>query len=74
MRKKHFLISPQKFYIKDKTHKNHWFVHSLMKNIDIDELFNRKIIISEVEYSLNDDDEIELSGITEGQTETPVVA
>ena len=45
-----------------------------MKNIDIDELFNRRIIISEVEYSLNDDDEIELSGITEGQTETPVVA
>ena len=70
VKKKHFLISSHKFYIKDKTYTNNWFVHSLMKTIDVDELFNRRFIISEVESSLNDDDQIESPGITEGQTET----
>ena len=74
VKKNPFLTSPQKFYIKDKTHTNHWFVHSLMKTIDVDELFNIRVIISEFEASLNDDDKIESSGITEVQTETPVVA
>ena len=70
VKKNPLLTSPQKFYIKDKTHTNHWFVHSLMKTIDVDELFNRRFIISEVESSLNDDDQIESPGITEVQTET----
>ena len=45
-----------------------------MKPIDVDELFNRRFIISEFEDSLNDDDAIDASGITESQTETSVVA
>ena len=36
-----------------------------MKNIDVDELFNSRIIMSELEYSLNDDDKIDASGFTE---------
>ena len=45
-----------------------------MKPIDVDELFNIRVIISELEASLNDDEKIESSRITEGQIETPVVA
>ena len=45
-----------------------------MKPMDLDKLFNRRVIISELEASLNDDDAIDASGITECQTETAVVA
>ena len=45
-----------------------------MKPIDVDKLFNRRIIISELESSLNDDDAIDTSVVTEGQTEASVVA
>ena len=45
-----------------------------MKPMDIDELFNRRVVISELEACLNDDDAIDASGITEGQTETEIVA
>ena len=45
-----------------------------MKTIDVDELLNIRVIISEVVSSLNNDGEIESSGITEVQTETSVVA
>ena len=40
-----------------------------MKPIDVDEFFNRRVIIIELEASLNDDDEIEAPGITEEQIE-----
>ena len=36
-----------------------------MTPIDIDELFNRRVIISKLEASFNDDDTIDSSGITE---------
>ena len=42
--------------------------------MDVDEFFNRRVIISELEDSLNDDDAIYASGITEGKTETAVIA
>ena len=45
-----------------------------MKHMDVNKLFNRRFIISELEECLNDDDAIGASGITEGQTETTVVA
>ena len=45
-----------------------------MKLIDVDEFFNRGVIISELEASLNNDDKIYASRITEVQTETSVVA
>ena len=45
-----------------------------MKPIDVDKLFNRRIIISELESSLNDDDAIDTSVVTEGKTEASVVA
>ena len=45
-----------------------------MKPIGVDELFNIRVIISELEYSLNDDDTIDASWITKYQTETAVVA
>ena len=58
--KKNTLYNPShKFYIKDKTLTNHWVRHSLMEPIDVDELFNRRVIISELEASLNDDDTID---------------
>ena len=44
-----------------------------MKPIHADELFNRRVIISELESSFNNDDAIDTSGITEVQTETAVV-
>ena len=45
-----------------------------MKPMDFDELFNRRVILSELEACLNDDYTIEAPGITEVQTETSVVA
>ena len=43
-----------------------------MKPLYVDELFNRRVIISELKARLNDDDVIDASGITEVQTETAV--
>ena len=37
-----------------------------MKPIYVDELFNRKVIINELESSLNDDDAIDASVVPEG--------
>ena len=37
---------------------NHWVEHSLMKPIDVDELLNRRVRVSELESSLNDNEEI----------------
>ena len=45
-----------------------------MKPMDVDKLFNIRVIISELEASLNGDYAVEASGITEVQTETSVVA
>ena len=45
-----------------------------MKSIGVDELFNRRVIISELEASFNDDDAIDLSGIIGEKLETPVVS
>ena len=70
MKKNTLSTSFHKFYIKNKTTKNHWVWKSLTKPIDIDELFNRRVIISEFGASLTNDNAIEASGITEGQTET----
>ena len=69
-----FCKSPHKFYSKDKNPKNNWVGHSLMKPMDVDELLNIRVIISELEARLNDDDEIDASGITESQIEIVVVA
>ena len=41
-----------------------------MKPMDVDEFLNRRVIVSELEESLNNDDTIESSGITDVQTET----
>ena len=40
---------------------NHWVGHSKMYPIGVDELFEGKFIINELESSLNDDDETEAS-------------
>ena len=53
---------------------NHWVRHSLMKPIGIDELFNRRVIIYELESSLNYDDSIDALVVAEGETEASVVA
>ena len=55
-------------YLTDKTPTNNWVENSLSKPIDVDELFDIRVIFSELEASLNDDDTIDASGITEGQT------
>ena len=47
--------------MKDKDMTNNWVVNSLMKPIYVDELFNRRFIICELEYILNDDDKIDTS-------------
>ena len=65
VRKTPFCKYPHNFYIEYKTTTNHWVGHSLMKPIDVDELFNRRLIISESESSLNDDDAIDASGSTD---------
>ena len=46
VKKNHFCISSHKFYLKDKTSKNYWVGQSPMKPMDVDELFNRRVIIS----------------------------
>ena len=48
-----FCKSSHTLYIKYKDIKCHWFGHSKMKPIDVDELFNIKAIINESEFSLN---------------------
>ena len=42
--------------------------------MDVDELFNRRVIISELEVCLNDDYSIDASGFIKGQISTAVVA
>ena len=37
----------------------HWVRHSLIKPIDVDEFIKRRVIASELESSLNDDNEID---------------
>ena len=44
-----------------------------MKPADVDKFFNRRVIISELEVSFNDDDVIEAVGIADCQTEKSVV-
>ena len=67
LRKPLFYILPQVLYeIKKNT--NHWVGYLLREPIDVDKLFNRRVIISELETSLNDYDAIDASGITEGKT------
>ena len=44
-----------------------------MKHIDVDSFFNRKFIIRELGYSLNDDDTLDASVAAEGKTESLVV-
>ena len=34
----------------------HWFGHSKMKPIDVDEFFYRKVIIDDLEYNLNNNE------------------
>ena len=53
---------------------NHWVGNLKMKHIDVDELFDRKVIIYELGSSLNDDDETEASVVAEYKTEAPVVS
>ena len=45
-----------------------------MKPIYVDELFNRRVIICELGYSLNDDDAIDASVVAKHETEASVVA
>ena len=45
-----------------------------MKPIDVDELLNIRVIIRELESSLNDDDTIGASVVIEDETEASVVA
>ena len=42
--------------------------------MNVDKFFNIKVIISELEQRFNDDYATDVSGITDGQTETVVVA
>ena len=44
-----------------------------MKPIDVDKFFNRRFIISELEYSLNDYDVIDASVVLEGETKASSV-
>ena len=67
-KEKPFFTSSQTFFIKDKAMKNHCVGHLLIKTIGVDELSNRRVIIRELGSSLNDDDAIDASVITEGQT------
>ena len=46
----------------------HWVGHSLMTPIDVGELFNIKLVISELESSLNDNDKI-VASVVENQDE-----
>ena len=60
--------------MKDETITNHWVGNSQMKPIYVDELFNRKFVINELGYSLNDDDAIGSSVVVEDETKASVVA
>ena len=53
---------------------NHWVGHLLIKSTDVDEFFNIRVIIHELEYSLNGDYAINTSVETEGETESSIVA
>ena len=44
---------------------NNWVRHSLIKPIDVNELFNRRVIIRELESSLNYHDTIDASVVAE---------
>ena len=48
--------------------RNHWVRHSIMKPIDVGELFNKNFIISELKFGLNEDDAIGTSVIVEDRT------
>ena len=61
-------------FIWKKKNTNHWVGHLLREPIDVDKLFNRRVIISELETILNDYDAIDALGITKVQKETSVVA
>ena len=45
---------------------NHWVGHSLMKHIDVDKFFSRRVVISSVGSSLNDDNAMGTSVVSEG--------
>ena len=47
----------------------HWVGCSLKKPIGVDEFFNLRVIIHQLESSLNDDDKIDASVVAEGETE-----
>ena len=68
-----FYTSHYKFYIKYKAIRNHWVGHSLIKPIDVDDLFNKRIIIRELESSLNDDGAIYTSIVEDDKIEASVV-
>ena len=53
---------------------NNWVVNSLMKPIYVDELFNRRFIICELEYILNDDDKIDTSFVAQRKIEASIVS
>ena len=52
----------------------HWIGHSLTKHIDVDELFNRSVVIRELESSLNNDGEIGASVVVEDKIEALVAS
>ena len=72
MKEKPLCTSSYKFYIKDKSPKNHWVGHSLVKAIDADKFFNIRVIISELESSLNYDCVIDASIFLVVKTEASV--
>ena len=43
----------------------HWVGRSKMKPIDVEELFNRKVVIDELETNLNDNDKTEALVVSE---------
>ena len=45
-----------------------------MKTIGVDELFNKRVIIRELESSLNDDDAIDASVVSERETEAYIIS
>ena len=45
--------------MKEKDMKFHWVVHSKIKRIGVDGSFNKKIIINELKFILNNNGEIE---------------
>ena len=61
MNKEPFFAYSHKFYIKYEAHTKHWVGLSLIQHIDADELFNRRVIISELESILNYYDTIDSS-------------